>query len=365
MTQQQLTEYNLGKTLDSLMNLDPRGYGVCNILYDAAYQKAGSPLSMHSARHIIAHVKKDSIVYIITGFVLRSYEKAETDGPIGALALARALVVAFDAKPIIVCPEEALGAVERLAAVMGLHSSQALSDVQNSSLTVGILVFSKEVGDALPVADLLIANARPDYAISIEAPGANEKGVYHNAVGLDVSALEAKSDLLFSTLQRSGVPTLAIGDLGNECGMGALKATIDQYIPYAAAGSCKCGCGGGIAAVTAADEVLTATVSNWGAYAISAALGYLTRNTDAIYTPELEDRALLAATEAGLIDVYGWRIPAVDGINATIITSIVTLMRECVLSTLKLAKTCAPWFEKTIELGFFTDVLPKNGGEKA
>lgn len=32
MTQYELTKYNIGEDLDSLMNLDPRGYGVCRIL---------------------------------------------------------------------------------------------------------------------------------------------------------------------------------------------------------------------------------------------------------------------------------------------------------------------------------------------
>ncbi|UKI23993.1 MAG: hypothetical protein L6V88_06805 [Anaerotruncus sp.] len=31
LTKSELTEYNVGCNLDSLMNLDPRGYGVCRI----------------------------------------------------------------------------------------------------------------------------------------------------------------------------------------------------------------------------------------------------------------------------------------------------------------------------------------------
>ena len=32
MTNEELTLYNIGENLDSLMTLDPRGYGVCRIL---------------------------------------------------------------------------------------------------------------------------------------------------------------------------------------------------------------------------------------------------------------------------------------------------------------------------------------------
>lgn len=33
MDQKALTDLNIGENLDNLANLDPRGYGVCRILY--------------------------------------------------------------------------------------------------------------------------------------------------------------------------------------------------------------------------------------------------------------------------------------------------------------------------------------------
>ena len=36
MNKTELTKLNVGYNLDWLMNLDPRGYGVCRILYDGA-----------------------------------------------------------------------------------------------------------------------------------------------------------------------------------------------------------------------------------------------------------------------------------------------------------------------------------------
>ena len=42
-----------------------------------------------------------------------------------------------------------------------------------------------------------------------------------------------------------GVLNIAIGDLGNEIGMGAIRETLERYIPYAAPNACRCGCGGG------------------------------------------------------------------------------------------------------------------------
>lgn len=57
MTQQELTLHNLGQSLDDLANLDPRGYGVCKILYDASRKYTGSPTSMNTARKLVQTVK--------------------------------------------------------------------------------------------------------------------------------------------------------------------------------------------------------------------------------------------------------------------------------------------------------------------
>jgi hypothetical protein len=353
MTQQALTEYNLGKSLDSLMHLDPRGYGVCTILYRGASERAGAPLSIHAARHMMTHIKPGTLVYIITGFVLHPYKRAETDGPPGALVLARTLALGFDAKPLLVCPEEAVPAMEKLIDAAGLCLKTDMEELKKSPGAVGIRTFTKDPREASSEAEKILAQGKPSYVIAIEAPGANKRGVYHNALGRDVSALEAKSDVLFTALQNWGIPSLAIGDLGNECGMGALADTLTQYIPHAAPGRCLCGCGGGIAAHTAADVVVSATVSNWAAYGISAALGYLLAKTELLHTPELEDRLLAAAVEGGLVDMYGEAIPAVDGLNSVIIKSIVTLMHQCVSSVRAHEEKCKTWFDKTMELGFF------------
>ena len=41
MNKTELTKLNVGYNLDWLMNLDPRGYGVCRILYDGAIKYTG------------------------------------------------------------------------------------------------------------------------------------------------------------------------------------------------------------------------------------------------------------------------------------------------------------------------------------
>jgi hypothetical protein len=363
MTQAELTEYNLGKNLDSLVNLDPRGYGVCRILYDGACKKSGGPLTTKAARSLLSVLKDGDTVFIITGFVLPRFNKAETDGPVGAAALARSLILTRNVKPVFVLPGEAVPAMRKICAIMGFHLYDSFDALRSMPLSVGIVEFTKSAEGAASAAEALCRDAKksgcfPRYCIAVEAPGANKKGVYHNATGLDISGLQAKSDVLFSYLRKKGVPALAIGDLGNECGMGLLRPFLERHIPYAGPGGCSCGCGGGIAAAASADVLLTATVSNWGAYALCAALAHLAKNREALYQAELEERALTAAAEYGLIDMYGWQILSVDGMNLAKNKALITLMNECVLSADALKETCKTWFDKTIELGYFDGVVP-------
>ena len=250
---------------------------------------------------------------------------------------------AFGVKPVIVCPEDARPAVEKISQCVGLQIP----------VSMDVITFTKDADKAALQADEILSAAKPAAIISIEAPGCNENGRYHNAIGLDVTALEAKMDVLFEKAQAMGILNIAIGDLGNEIGMGAIAQTLNTYIPYAGQGRCNCGCGGGIAVKTKADNLITATVSDWGCYAMIAALAYLKEDPDILHTHELEMRALTCGCENGLIDMGGQHIPAIDGFGLEINMPIVQLMYELVKSALGLKQTCKTWFEKVEALNFF------------
>ena len=70
MTRDELEKRNVGENLDALMNLDPRGYGVCRILYAGSRAFTGEPLTMHAAQVLYDSVKENDLVYILVGFVL-------------------------------------------------------------------------------------------------------------------------------------------------------------------------------------------------------------------------------------------------------------------------------------------------------
>lgn len=353
MTQQEITLLNLGQSLDDLANLDPSGYGVCKILYSGSRPLAGKPLCVNAAEKLVATLKENDIVYILTGFVLRPFKKAETDGIISSMLLCRALVKAFGVKPVIVCPEENRQAVTSMSACVGLHLREDLQELREIPLSMGMVTFTKDAEEAPRQADALLSALPPAAVIAIEAPGCNAAGFYHNAIGLDVTELEAKMDVLFEKAQAMGILNIAIGDLGNEIGMGAIAETLERHIPYAAKGRCSCGCGGGIAVKTKADTLITATVSDWGCYAMIAALAYLKEDPEIMHTPELEKEALTCGCRNGMVDMHGWLIPAIDGFGLEFQMPIVQLMGEMVRSALRLKTTCKTWFEKVEELKFF------------
>ena len=80
MNRDELEKRNVGENLDTLMNLDPRGYGVCRILYAGSRKATGEPLTMHAAQTLVDAVKPGDLVYILTGFVLLPHKVPEMDG---------------------------------------------------------------------------------------------------------------------------------------------------------------------------------------------------------------------------------------------------------------------------------------------
>jgi hypothetical protein len=361
MTQQELACRNVGQNLDDLMNLDPRGYGVCRILYPAARARMGAPLSTAFAKGLMEAVRPGDLVYILTGFVLLPHGRPEMDGIVGAALLARALAAGLAARPVLVVPEGCLEAARKLAAAVGLHCydvPERLETLREMPVAMGLARFPVDAAEAERAVGQLTASGLPAAVIATEAPAANRFGIYHNARGLDVTALEAKSDVLFRALQGQGVPAFAIGDLGNEIGLGALRDGIGPFIPHAASDlgpAC-------ILADTEADWILTATVSDWGANAVIAALAYLLGDMEILHERRVQEAAMVAASAAGMVDMTGWLQPAIDGFNLEMNTTILELMRQCTAYALgypqRYRDGCGYWFDGVLGLGYFDREAP-------
>ena len=245
MNRDELEKRNVGENLDALMNLDPRGYGVCRILYAGSRKATGEPLTMHAAQTLVDAVKPGDPVYILTGFVLLPHKVPEMDGMVSSMLLARALVLAFGAKPIIVCPQDSVEAFKKCGNVVGLHVYEDLDTAMELPLSLGVVAFTKDKAkapaQAKALADKLPSSVQSDTAsrlaqirqsvhamdqlnaVSIALDG--ESGRIIPAEAMD--ALYADLDTYFSIIQTNTTSvletrTLLINHLG------ALQALLSQ-----------------------------------------------------------------------------------------------------------------------------------------
>lgn len=351
MNRKELTLLNVGENLDMLMNLDPRGYGVCRILYEGSRKFTGEPTSVHAARGLIENVKNGGLVYILTGFVLLPWNEAETDGIISSTVFARFLINAFGAKPVMIVPDQCTKAIEAMSKVLNLNITNDIDSIGEN--TVAVIEFTKDKELAAQQSDEILSHGMPCVCFTNEAPGGNKNGYFHNATGVNTTDYEAKFDVLFRKCQDLGVYNLSIGDLGNEIGMGAIEEHIRKYIPYAEEGGCKAGTGYGILADTKADNIITATVSDWGCNALMAATAFMLGKHELFHDGKLQAEVMEAAAGAGMLDMYGEARPFIDGFGENINCPMVSMMKALIEYPPTVIDKTQAWFENTIKKGFF------------
>ncbi|MBI2177168.1 MAG: DUF4392 domain-containing protein [Candidatus Tectomicrobia bacterium] len=207
----------------------------------------------------------------------------------------------------------------------------------------GVLGFPSGIDAAKTRSAELLDEYRPAAVIVIEKGGMNAKGVIHSLRGEDITAPMAKVDLLIEEAQARGILTIAIGDAGNEAGLGAFAEVIRENLPFGK--QCRCPCGAGTAPRSAAEVAIIADVSNWGAAALAGCLAMLKGQPSLLHTPGRERRILEAAAAAGLVDgIEGWVGTSVDGLPMEASLAVVELISTAVQQGMKAAdpKRAAP-----------------------
>jgi hypothetical protein len=236
---------------------------------------------LRSAAVAIAAMPRPSLG-LITGFYvpLGTPPAAETDGPAGAALLAAGLTAAGLRCRI------ATDTICRQACAAALRGA-GLHDVPIDAAAPG--------GEVAPLAAAW-ATEGVTTAVAIERCGPAHDGVPRNMRGLDLSRWTAPLHALFAA---GPWTTVAIGDGGNEIGMGSVpRAAIAEHVAHGAA----------IACVTPAEHLILAGVSHWGCYALLGALAVLRPDWRAALLGAL-DEALDAAILREMVEAG----PAVDG----------------------------------------------------
>lgn len=293
---------------------------------------------MLAAAEKLAAVPPGSVVLMTTGSVSRAWispKICENDGPAGAAVVARALALGRDVIPVVYAEEALLGVIGHIFRAAGM-SVVSLDEARKTSMPGGKLAvavmrpYPLDAEQGRAQAGRVLDEIRPALVFSTERVGRNAKDIYHNARGVDFGMGRGRIDYVFDEAMQRGVPSVAVGDGGNEIGMGLIPEAVARHVPFG--DRCNCGCGAGLGAVTTTDVLVTAACSNWGCYAITASLATLLGRPELIHTAILEEVLLRRGVEIGLINSAQGRVdPNVDGIPLECHKAVVELLRELAL----------------------------------
>ncbi|MDL2263239.1 DUF4392 domain-containing protein [Synergistaceae bacterium OttesenSCG-928-I11] len=253
--------------------------GLTKVVASGRTSRGPSPLcDAHLWQDAVDLIAQSTSVAVISGFYIPSASAPETDGPPGATVLARAL--------------------SRMGRRAEIWTDAFCLDCMRRCADA--IVFPTDC--VLDATNFDLAANRPELLIYIERLGRAADGRYYNMRKEDITDWTAPLD---SFAMYSDIPVLAVGDGGNEAGMGAVHGPLSGMMPDYA--ECLC--------VVGANVCLPVDVSNWGAYALVAALSSLT-GTWLGQTSE-EERAMLEALRAcGAVDgVSKQSALSVDGLD--------------------------------------------------
>ena len=317
------------RDIERLITLDIGGRGIIQPLYESAFSAQGGYPSLLAAREIEEKLSEGGLALITTGFLVPPIFIQETDGPIGAISLAGGLDQFSGVNSLIVAEKETLPIIKAVSYAHGLNVVQP-EDIRKGKHALALIEFPIEKASASERAKEIIEKYSPSLIISVEKVGANEAKIYHNMRGYNISEHAAKIEYLLDEARKRGIPIIGIGDGGNEVGMGKIKDRVKEVVPYGA--RCQCECQKGIAADFEADILVVATVSNWGAHAIIAALSLLA-GRDLLHSSATEEKMLLAAASQGAVDAMsGYANGDCDGISLASHAGILQILKEIIRS---------------------------------
>ena len=244
-------------------------------------------------------------VLVLTGFpcIEAGPVHQETDGIAGAIAIARQLgpgraTIAIEHQAAFVV-EEALRRIpgESQIEVLRLPAGAAEGRAGDDDWRRGL--------DAVGEYQL----------VCIEKAGPSADGLFRTMRARDISPLCAPEEVLNEIWGRAAAPVIAIGDGGNELGLGAVAPGIREHIPLGNEIAC--------AERFSADICVLCNVSNVGGYALSLAVDAMQQATG---QGASSGRLPNAASEQAIADVLqelgvgdgvsqSYEIQSVDGIG--------------------------------------------------
>ena len=206
---------------------------------------------------------------VVTGFYILDAGFAETDGPPGAVVIGSAL--------------NQLG--YNVVHVTDRYATEIMDKTGGDYSSVVDFPITDDDASAAFARDL-ISELNPSVLIAIERCGLTDEGKYRNMRGRDITDYNARIDHLF----HSDVPSVGIGDGGNEIGMGNLAEEVTQVESLVK-----------IPCITQTSKLMLASVSNWGGYGLAAALSALS-GRNLLPSIEEEQQLLRDTVDLGAVD---------------------------------------------------------------
>lgn len=317
-----------GSVVESLITADVGDRGTVNPIVSAMSTFDGSeePPVMAAATALTDAIDNGDTVVVLTGFPIPPGMIHETDGPAGAVSLARAIDIGLGANVVLACEPNATEICSATARAGGLHVGDRTVAFEHDR-AISVEPYPTELADAKTYTDELL-DLDPAAVVAVEKAGPNERGFYHNLSGRDISEHTAKIEPLYDRLD--DCLTVAVGDGGNEVGMGAVASEIREHIPYG--DQCQCDCESGIACAVTTDTLVPAAVSNWGAHGIVACLSVVLGRA-LLHDPEIERRMLIEGCSSGAIDgITGGTTGKCDGLPPESHAAMVRLLGETAAS---------------------------------
>jgi hypothetical protein len=287
--------------LDRAVGIEMRPQGLPGGIVPKLYEIArgqGKPISLQAAEGLLREDVRR--VACMGGIVWSPLPRGEVDGPIGAAVLAEGMR-RLGRESDVVVPAEMVGVVQGVRTAIG--GTFGIRDERE------------------------IATSDYDAAVTVEKGGRNRKGVAHSIFGKPRDRHEHKVDDFIEALGKEGKITIGIGDGGNEIGFGAIFERAREVVPRGV--DCTCPCHDGIVTSTATQIVYPVAVSNFGAYAITAALGILSRQPLLLVSPEAIAGAIEAAVARGCVDGGSYEPGRLgdDGVPLSGVLGVVAILR--------------------------------------
>lgn len=291
--------------IEKIIQQDPGNRGVCHFYTEALL---AATQALEKADHVA----------ILTGFFIPAAQRPETDGPLGSLFLAQSLI-AHGKKVIIVTDRDCLPAI------------QACFDVIKDQINpevFAISLFPENKEDHMEYVSHLCSSV--NCLVSIERVGRSADGTYRTMRAIDITEKTAPLDDLFiyaQTHPEMNIVTIAVGDGGNEIGMGEMQEEVKEFILN----------GEKIACIVPADHLIVTGVSNWGGYALAGSLWCIMdenakslSSLDQVYPTNKEQFDMLKnMIDANCCDgVLGKPVLSVDGLPWEVHEKILNDIRE-------------------------------------